>query len=201
LRAAIHGDIRIMFPLVTSILELRQAKMILGDVMEDLEEEGIPFRRDIQVGMMVEVPSAALLADRFAEEVDFFSIGTNDLIQYTLAVDRANPTVADLYSAADPSILRLIRMVVAAAAKNDTPVVVCGQMSGDPLFTPVLIGMGIRELSATPFSLPIIKQVIRGITIPQAEEIAAHADSLDVARDVENYLRGELKKISPDDLG
>ncbi|WP_145374328.1 phosphoenolpyruvate--protein phosphotransferase [Symmachiella dynata] len=200
LRAAVHGDIRIMFPLVTSVLELRQAKMILGDVMEDLEEEGIPFCRDIQVGMMVEVPSAALLADRFAEEVDFFSIGTNDLIQYTLAVDRANPTVADLYSAADPSILRLIRMVVAAAAKKDTPVVVCGQMSGDPLYTAVLIGMGIREMSATPFSLPIIKQVIRSITIPQAEEIAAHADTLDVARDVENYLRGELKKISPDEF-
>jgi len=198
LRAANYGDIRVMFPLVTSILELRQAKMILGDVMEDLEEEGIPFRRDIQVGMMVEVPSAALLAERFAEEVDFFSIGTNDLIQYTLAVDRANPTVADLYNGADPSILRLIRMVMTAANKHNTPVVVCGQMSANPLFTPVLVGMGIRELSATPFALPKIKQVIRNITIPQAEEIAAHAESLDVARDVENYLRGELKKIAPD---
>ncbi len=200
LRAAVYGDIRLMFPLVTSMLELRQAKMILGDVMEDLEEEGIPFRRDIQVGMMVEVPSAALLADRFAQEVDFFSIGTNDLIQYTLAVDRANPTVADLYNCADPSILKLIRMVVKAAREHDKPVVVCGQMSGDPIYTAVLIGMGIRELSATPFSLPAIKQVVRSITIQQAEEIAAHTDCLDVARDVENYLRGELKKISPDFL-
>lgn len=200
LRAASYGDIRVMFPLVSSLFELRQVKMILSDVMEDLEEEGISFRRDIPVGMMVEVPSAALLADRFAQEVDFFSIGTNDLIQYTLAVDRSNPTVADLYNCGDPSILKLIRLVADAAKKHNTPVVVCGQMSGDPMYTAVLLGMGIRELSATPHSIPAIKQVIRNITIPQAEAIADHAQSLDVARDVENYLRGELKKIVPDQL-
>lgn len=198
LRAAVDGDVRVMFPLVSSLLELRQAKMILGDVIEDLEEEGVPFRRDVQVGMMVEVPSAALLAEEFASEVGFFSIGTNDLIQYTLAVDRADPSVAKLYSSGDPSVLRLVRMVIDAGRKNDVPVTVCGQMSSDPKFVPLLLGMGLRQLSVTPHAIPEVKEVIRSITIPQAEEIAAHVATLDVARDVESYLRGELGRLCPD---
>ncbi|MSR60206.1 MAG: phosphoenolpyruvate--protein phosphotransferase [Planctomycetaceae bacterium] len=198
LRAAVLGDVRLMFPLVSTLLELRQAKMILADVVEDLHEEQIPFRREIQVGMMVEVPSAALLADEFAREVDFFSIGTNDLIQYTLAVDRANPAVANLYSSADPSIFRMIRFVLAAAEKHKVSVSVCGQMSSDPIYTPLLVGMGLRELSVTPHAIPEVKQAVRSLTVPQAEEIARHAQSLEVARDVENYLRGEFKKLSAD---
>lgn len=198
LRAAVEGDIRIMFPLITSLLELRQAKMILSDVMEDLEDQGLPFKRDIPVGMMVEVPSAALLAEEFAREVDFFSVGTNDLIQYTLAVDRADPNVAELYRSGDPSILRLISMVMESGQNQNIPVTVCGQMSSDPKFVPLLLGMGLRQLSVTPHSIPELKEVIRKITIPQAEEIAAHAKSLDIARDVESYLRGELNKICPD---
>jgi phosphotransferase system enzyme I (PtsI) len=198
LRAATTGNVAIMFPLVASLLELRQAKMILEDVKEDLEEQGVAFRREVPVGMMVEVPSAALLAEEFAREVDFFSIGTNDLIQYTLAVDRSDPDVAALYSSGDPSILRLIRRVVEAAAKADIPVTVCGQMSSDPKFIPLLIGMGIKRLSVTPHAIPELKEVIRSITIGQAETIAAHALTLELARDVENYLRGELKKICPD---
>jgi phosphotransferase system enzyme I (PtsI) len=198
LRAAVLGDVRIMFPLVTTLLELRQAKMIVCDVMEDLEDQGIPFKREVPLGMMVEVPAAALLADEFAREVDFFSIGTNDLIQYTLAVDRADPNVAPLYSSGDPSILRLIRIILAASQKRGIPVNVCGQMSSDPKFVPLLIGMGLRQLSVTPHAIPELKEVVRTITIPQAEAIARHAETLDVARDVENYLRGELKKICPD---
>jgi phosphotransferase system enzyme I (PtsI) len=198
LRAAVHGDVRIMFPLVSTLLELRQAKMILSDVMEDLEEEGIPFKRDVPVGMMVEVPSAALMAEEFAREVDFFSIGTNDLIQYTLAVDRANQTVANLFSSGDPAILRLIRMVVTAARNHQIPVTVCGQMSSDPLYTALLIGMGLRQISVTPNVVPELKEVIRHLTIEHAQTIAAHAQTLEVARDVENYLRGELKKLCPD---
>lgn len=198
LRAAVHGDIRIMFPLVTSLLELRQAKMILGDVMEDLDEEGLPFNRDVPVGMMVEVPAAAILADEFAREVDFFSIGTNDLIQYALAVDRSDPMVANLYRSGDPSIIRLVQNVTNAANDNNIPVTVCGQMSSDPKFLPLLVGMGIRQLSVTPHAIPELKEVIRSITIEQAEEIASYAASLEVARDVENFLRGELKKLCPD---
>ncbi|MFK7819302.1 MAG: phosphoenolpyruvate--protein phosphotransferase [Planctomycetaceae bacterium] len=198
LRAAVYGDVRIMFPLVSSLLELRQARMILGDVIEDLEEEGIPFRGDVPVGMMVEVPSAAILASEFAKEVDFFSIGTNDLIQYTLACDRSDPQVSNLYRSGDPSVLRLIGMVLKAAGEHDRKVTVCGQMSSDPKFVPLLIGMGLRHLSATPYAIPKVKEVIRNISISHAEQIAAHVSKLELARDVENYLLGELHRICPD---
>ncbi len=198
LRAAVKGNVRIMFPLVATLLEFRQAKMILMDVMEDLEDEGIEFQSDIPVGMMVEVPSAVILAEEFAQEVDFFSIGTNDLIQYTLAVDRSDPSVASLYRAGDPSILQLIRMVLRAAKKHDRPVTVCGQMSSDVRFIPLLLGLGLRHLSATPHSIPRLKEVVRHISIPDAERIAEHACSLDLARDVEHYLLGELGRLCPD---
>ncbi|MBI1348280.1 phosphoenolpyruvate--protein phosphotransferase [bacterium] len=198
LRAAVHGDLRVMFPLVSTLMEFRQARMILGDVVEDLEEQGIPFRKDVPVGMMVEVPSAAVLADEFAREVDFFSIGTNDLIQYTLGVDRGDPAVASLYRAGDPSILRLLRGVVTAARKHQISVSVCGQMSSDPMFLPLLIGMGIRQFSVTPQTIPELKEVIRNLTIAKAERIANRAETFDIARDVETFLRGELKKICPD---
>ena len=200
LRAAVHGDIRIMFPLVTTLLELRRARMILADVIEDLEEENAEFRRDIPVGMMVEVPAAALLAHNFAREVDFFSIGTNDLIQYTMAVDRAEPSVASLYRAGDPSILRLIQMVIDAGRVEGIPVTVCGQMSSDPKFIPLLLGLGIRNVSVTPSSVPEVNDVVRNFSIDDAEQIAKHALSLDVARDVENFLRNELNRLCPDRL-
>nr|MDQ3332825.1 phosphoenolpyruvate--protein phosphotransferase [Planctomycetota bacterium] len=198
LRAATRGDVRIMFPLVSTLLEFRQAKMILSDVMEDLQDEGIEFKRDVPVGMMVEVPAAAMLAEEFSREVDFFSIGTNDLIQYTLAVDRADTSVATLYSSGDPSILRLIKLVVEAGRKRGLPVTVCGQMSSDPKFLAVLVGLGMRQISVTPHALPELKALLHHMTIPQAEEIARRAMSFDLARDVENYLRGELKKLSPE---
>jgi phosphotransferase system enzyme I (PtsI) len=198
LRAAVHGDVRIMFPLVTSLLELRKAKMILGDVVEDLDDAGIEFKREVPVGMMVEVPAAVMLADEFAREVDFFSIGTNDLIQYALAVDRSDPNVSSLYRAGDPSILRLIQMVVDAANRHGINVTVCGQMSSDPRFIPLLVGMGLRTLSVTPISIPEVKDIIRHVSVEQADEIARHALALDIARDVENYLRGELSRIHPD---
>ncbi|MCA9095298.1 MAG: phosphoenolpyruvate--protein phosphotransferase, partial [Planctomycetaceae bacterium] len=198
LRASVHGNIRIMFPLVSTLLELRQAKMILSDVMEDLDYQGVPFSREIPVGMMVEVPSAALMADEFAREVDFFSIGTNDLIQYTLAVDRSNTQVAHLFSSGDPSVLRLLERIVNAARRASIPVTVCGQMSSDPIYSALLLGLGVRQLSVTPHVIPEIKDVVRHLSITQAESIAAHALTLDVARDVESYLRGELKKLCPD---
>ena len=172
--------------------------MILEDVKEDLTEEEIPFQGDVPVGIMVEVPSAALMATEFAREVDFFSIGTNDLIQYTLAADRSDPAVAKYYNSADPAVLRLIRMVVKAGAENQLPVTVCGQMSSDPKFVPLFVGMGLRTLSTTPHVVPEVKEVIRSLTIGQAEEIAATVLELELARDIEAFLRGELKKICPD---
>jgi phosphotransferase system enzyme I (PtsI) len=145
--------------------------MILMDVMEDLEEEGLPFQRNIPVGMMVEVPSAVILAPEFAKEVDFFSIGTNDLIQYTLACDRSDPTVANLYRSGDPSILRLIQMVVQAADKHKKPVNVCGQMSSEPRFIPLLIGLGLKSLHATPQAISRLKEVIRSLSLDDAKKL------------------------------
>ena len=198
LRAAVNGNVSIMFPLVSTLLELRQAKMILADVVEDLEDHGIAFQRDVPVGMMVEVPAAAVIADEFAREVDFFSIGTNDLIQYTLAADRSDLSVANLYCAGDPSILRLIEIVLQAGEKQGIPVTVCGQMSSDPKYLPLLVGMGLRQLSVTPHAIPNLKEIARHVTLADCEQIAAHARSLDTARDVDSYLRGELLRICPE---
>jgi phosphotransferase system enzyme I (PtsI) len=198
LRAAVKGNVSIMFPLVSTLLELRQAKMILADVVEDLEEQGIEFQRGVPVGMMVEVPAAAVIADEFAKEVDFFSIGTNDLIQYTLAADRSDLSVANLYCAGDPSILRLIEFVLQAGEKHGIPVTVCGQMSSDPKYLPLLVGMGLRQMSVTPHAIPNLKEVARHVSVAECEAIAKEARTLDTARDVENYLRGELLRVCPD---
>jgi phosphotransferase system enzyme I (PtsI) len=147
---------------------------------------------------MIEVPSAALLADLLAREVDFFSIGTNDLIQYTLAADRNNENVAHLYNPADPAVLRLIKRVVEAAQKEQIEVNVCGEMSGEPLFIPLLVGIGLRQLSATPRKIPEIKRVIRQLTVPEAERLAERVLNMETARQVGNYLRDQLRRILPD---
>jgi phosphotransferase system enzyme I (PtsI) len=198
LRVSALGDVRIMFPMISTVLELRQSKMILANVMEDLEDEGIAFNRNIQIGTMIEVPSAAIMADQLAKEVDFFSLGTNDLIQYTLAADRTNENVAGLYSAADPAVLRLIETVVEAAARNQVAVNVCGEMSGDPLYTLLLVGMGLRQLSATPVNLPEVKKLIRSITVEEAKQVAREALRLESARDITSYLREQTRRVLPD---
>jgi phosphotransferase system enzyme I (PtsI) len=198
LRASAFGDVRIMFPMISTLLELRQCKMILAEVKEDLEEEGLAFNPRLPVGTMIEVPSAAILAEQLAREVDFFSIGTNDLIQYTLAADRNNETVSTLYSPGDPAVLRLIERVVRAAEKYNIAVNVCGEMSGDPLYTMLLLGMGIRQLSATPHSIPAIKRVIRSVTVEESVTVAQEAMRLETARDVNNYLRERTRRILPE---
>jgi phosphotransferase system enzyme I (PtsI) len=177
---------------------LRQCKGLLAEVREDLEEAGIPFKPDIPVGTMIEVPSAAVLADVLARQVDFFSIGTNDLVQYTLAADRNNENVAGLYNPADPAVLRLIRSVCEAANRHGVDVNVCGEMSGEPLFAPLLIGLGLRQLSATPRKIPEIKRAIRNLTATDAEAIAQEALRLETAREVTTYLREQLRRILPD---
>jgi phosphoenolpyruvate-protein phosphotransferase (PTS system enzyme I) len=204
LRASAYGDVRIMFPMVATLPELRKCVFLLNEVMEDLREAGVKYNSEIQVGTMIEVPSAAIMAKEFAREVDFFSIGTNDLIQYTLAADRTNELVADLYSPADPSVLRLIKMVVDAAkghAAHPVGVNVCGEMSGDPLFTPLLVGLGLRQLSLSPNNLPAVKAVIRRLDTGDAERIAAEALTLESARDVVNYLLRQRQRIHPEAAG
>jgi phosphotransferase system enzyme I (PtsI) len=198
LRASAFGNVRIMFPMVSTLLELRQCKMILAEVKEDLEEEGIPFNKKLPVGTMIEVPSAALLADQMAREVNFFSIGTNDLIQYTLAADRTNENVASLYSPGDPAVLRLIEMVVQAAAKHNVEVSVCGEMSGEPIYTLLLLGMGLRQLSVTPHNIPEIKKVIRSVSVEEANEVAREVLHLETARDVNSFLREKTRRILPE---
>ena len=198
LRASRHGDVRIMFPMISTLMELRQCKMIVADVKEELEEERIDFNRKIPIGTMIEVPSAALMAEELAKEANFFSIGTNDLIQYTLAADRTNEHVAALYNAGDPAVLRLIDLVIRAASKHDAEVCVCGEMSGDPIYTILLLGLGLRQMSMTPQNLPEIKKIIRSITLEEAKQVAQEAMRFATARDVNNYLREQTRRILPE---
>ncbi len=198
LRASAHGKLKIMFPLVTNMLELRQARMILNDVMEDLDEEQVPFDRDVEVGIMIEVPSAALMAKAFAQEVDFFSIGTNDLVQYTLAVDRSNERVASLFSSAHPAVLMLIKDVIRASKRHSVDLTCCGEMAGEVEFAMLLIGMGLRKLSMTPQAIPEIKKLIRSVSMDQCERVARRAASYDSERQVHNYLKDEARKVMPE---
>ncbi len=200
LRASVLGDVRVMFPLVSTLREFRQARALLGDVARELAAEGVPARADLPVGAMIEVPAAAMMADQLAKEVDFFSIGTNDLIQYTLAVDRTNETVADLYNASDPAVLRLIRMVVEAARPYGTPVNVCGAMGGEPLYIMLLLGLGLRQLSMPPHQIPEVKRVIRSIDIDMAKTVAEDVLRLDTAEAVHEALRRALRHALPDAL-
>ncbi len=198
LRAAVHGDIRVMFPLITTLAEYRQARMLLNVVAEDLEDSGIPHRSNIPVGMMVEVPAAVMMLDRFIEEVDFLSIGTNDLAQYTLAVDRSNEYVAELYQSSDPAVLRLIARCVEVANAYDKPLSICGEMSSNPARALLLLGMGVRHLSVPPSSLLRLKKAIRSVSIEQCEQIAQRVMQFDSARDVDLYLLDRLGEFVPE---
>ena len=198
LRAATHGDIRVMFPLITTIAELRQARMLLKVVGEDLKDAGVPYRSDIPVGMMVEVPAAVVMLEHFINEVDFLSIGTNDLAQYTLAVDRSNEYVADLYQSSDPAVLRLIQRCAEVANASEIPLSVCGEMSSNPGRALLLLGLGVRHLSVPPAALTRVKKAIRSVTIEQCEQIAERAMNLEAARDVDMYLLDRLSKYVPE---
>lgn len=198
LRASAFGPLKVMFPLVTNIQELRQGRYLLNDVMEDLADEGVAFDPLIPVGMMVEVPAAALMAATFARESAFFSIGTNDLVQYTLAVDRTNERVANLYNPFHPGVLMLIKDVVRAGRRGNIPVSCCGESAGDPEFALLLMGLGVRTLSATTSSLPLLKRVIRQVSMQQCERLAKRAAGLDSDAAVAAYIRDQARKIIPE---
>ena len=198
LRASVDSEASLLLPLISNLLELRQAKIILRDVGEDLEEEGIEHRRDMPIGMMVETPSAALQCDAFAKEVDFFSVGTNDLIQYTLAVDRGNERVAQLFTAANPAVLKLIKQVIRTGQQHGIAVSLCGEMAADPLFTILLLGMGLRVFSCAPPAIPEIKKIVRSVTIEQAVQVAGRVLNFDSDKEIINYLRIETRKILPE---
>lgn len=198
LRASALGPIRIMFPLVTNVAELRQAKWLLREVMEDLDEEGLKYDKKMRVGMMVEVPSAALTADAFAREVDFFSIGTNDLVQYTLAVDRINERVATMFSPAHPAVIRLIKEVIRVSRRRDVPVSCCGESAGEPEYAVLLIGLGLRTLSVATGAIPQLKKLVRSVSVRECERIAREAMSFDSDVAVASFLRDRTRKIIPE---
>jgi phosphotransferase system enzyme I (PtsI) len=198
LRASFEAEVSMLFPLITNLLELRQAKTIVRDVMEDLEEEQVDHCTDMPIGMMVETPSAALQCNRFAREVDFFSIGTNDLVQYTLAVDRGNEKVASLFTAANPAVLRLIRQVIRAGEQYEVPVSMCGEMAGDPQYTLLLLGLGLRTFSCSPPALPEIKKIIRSVTMEQARKVARRVMQFDSDKEIINFLRAQTRQVLPE---
>ena len=195
LRASAHGDVRVMFPLVSTILELRQARLVLADVMEDLAEHDIDFNPKLKIGIMVETPAAAMMLDAFIEEVDFVSVGTNDLIQYTLAVDRGNKDVADLYSACDPAVIRLLKRSLDISHDAGVSASVCGQMSGSVMYTQLLLGLGLRELSVPAAAIPEIKQAVRSVSIADCQAVAKRVLEMNSARDVKAFLRDQKRRL------
>jgi len=179
LRAATFGNVKIMYPMISGLDELRQANAILEESKAELAARGVPFHPYIEVGIMIEIPSAVLAADHLAREARFFSIGTNDLIQYTFAVDRVNDRIAHLYNPTHPAILRLIKMAVDAAHANGIWTGVCGEMAGDVLLTPLLIGLGVDELSATSAVVPRVKKAVQSLDASQCEELVRQALSME----------------------
>lgn len=184
-RAARLGDLRIMLPLVSSIEEVSRFRAFAEDVMEELEAEGTPFSRNFQLGVMIEVPSAAIIADIFARKVDFFAIGTNDLVQYSLAVDRNNENVSYLCHPFHPAILRMIRWVVRSANENGIDVSICGEIAGDPGSVPLLLGLGLHTLSMAPHSIPAVRRVVTRTSSAELEQLAERCLGFETAAEVE----------------
>jgi phosphotransferase system enzyme I (PtsI) len=197
LRASVHGNLKIMFPMISGVAELHAARKALDEVQAELTRETIPTRK-VPVGIMVELPSAAMLADRLAEECDFFSIGTNDLIQYTMGIDRQNKDVAYLYKPLHLSVLRMVKGICDAARQAGIPVSVCGEMAGDPLHTLVLLGLGVNELSMNGPSVPAVKQVIRGTSLSEARSLVERLLRLTFADDIEREVRCEMQRRHPE---
>jgi len=192
LRASAFSDLRIMFPMISNRREIREAKMILEEAKSILIQEKLPFNENIKVGIMIEVPSAAVTADILAQEVDFFSIGTNDLCQYTLAVDRMNEKITHLYDPFNPAVLRLIQYVIEQARKHKIHVGMCGELASDPLATQLLIGMGLEEFSMSPNSIPMVKRIILSSSMEQAKELCKHVMELESSEDITSYLKQTL---------
>ena len=201
LRASAEGNVKLMYPMISGVNEVIQANDVLREVMADLKRDSIPFDENIDIGAMIEIPSAALTAEMIAQETDFLSIGSNDLIQYTMAVDRVNERVANLYEPTHPAILRLIRGVVEAGHNNNIWVGVCGEIAGEPLYVPLLVGMGVDELSIAAASLPRVKEVIRRMKLSEAQELAAATLHATRSREVLAMLNALIQRIDPDIVG
>ncbi len=198
LRASNFGNIRLMFPLVSGVSDIIAVKEVLNKVQEDLIREGLPFNPDLQVGIMVEVPAAVAVADLLAREVDFFSIGTNDLIQYALAIDRTNENVAYLYQPYHPALLRMVKHTVDAGKREGISVAMCGEMAGEPLLVPLLLGLGLSELSVNPPAIPIVKRLVRLTSMEEGKEMLAQAMTCITSKEVRAYLNMRMHQRYPD---
>jgi phosphoenolpyruvate-protein phosphotransferase len=207
LRAGAGRNLKLMFPMVATVAEVRAARAVLEQCRAELLAEGQAVAEEMQVGIMVEVPAAVIMADHLAAEVDFFSIGTNDLSQYTMAADRTNARVAPLATAFHPAVLRLVRDVIQAAHARGKWVGLCGELAGEPLALPILLGLGLDEFSMNPPAIPVAKQIIRALTLAEAREVAQAALALDSPQDAQALVREWIPaadvgaRHSPTDLG
>jgi len=199
-RAGVYGNLRILLPLISGVMELRTAKNIFHEVLEDLRREGVEFKENIPLGAMIEVPSAAIVADMIAREVDFLSIGTNDLIQYTLAIDRVNEHVAYLYEPLHPAVLRMIKYVISVAMDAKIPVAMCGEVAGDPTYAPALLGLGLREFSMNPVSVPRVKRIILSVSLEESKRLANEILKFSTAREIEEYTKAHMRSRFPEEF-
>ncbi|MBI1977314.1 MAG: phosphoenolpyruvate--protein phosphotransferase [Candidatus Omnitrophica bacterium] len=198
LRASVHGNLKLMYPMISNLTELKRANELLQESKEELRKDNFSFDDQIEIGAMIEIPSAALTSDVLAREVDFFSIGTNDLIQYSLAVDRVNEKIAYLYEPAHPAILKLIHQTITNGKRASVWVSVCGEMGGDPAMALLLVGLGIDQLSMSSFALPKVKKAIRSVTFREAREIAMRALEFTTGEEIKKFSEAKLKSVSPE---
>jgi len=200
LRASAYGKIKIMFPLVSGVQELRQVKTLVKEIKSELDAEGVPYNKELQIGIMIEVPSAAVIADMLATEADFFAIGTNDLIQYSLAIDRANENVSYLYEPLHPALLRLLKGVIDAGKRAGIPVELCGEMASDPIYAIVLLGLGLEIFSMNPSNVPAIKNVVRAVRVRDCKRIAEIALQKKTAQEIEEFVIESVAMRFPEGL-
>lgn len=196
LRAGVDRNLKIMFPMVATAYEVREARKVLDECIQELKDEKLPYAENIEIGIMVEIPSAAIVADQLAKEVDFFSIGTNDLSQYTMAADRTNPKVAELSDAFFPAVLRLVRDVIKAAHQEGKWVGMCGELAGEPLAAPILLGLGLDEFSMNPPVVPLLKQIIRGLNAADMKLLAEKALHLETPREIQDFVKEQVPFIA-----
>ena len=200
LRASAYGRTKVLFPMISGMEELRETKRIFNEVKRELKRDGVPYGRDVKIGIMIEVPSAAIIAEDLAREVDFFSIGTNDLIQYTLAIDRVNERVSYLYEPLHPAVLRLILQIVEAGHKAGIEVAMCGEMAGEPVYTMVLLGLGLDELSMNSLVIPRIKKIIRSVSMKECRKLVDRVMSFNSASEIESFVRDTMRRKFTDDF-
>lgn len=197
LRASAEGNVKMMFPMISGLEELNQATALVEEYKAELRAENIAFDENLEIGAMIETPSAVIVAESLAKRLKFFSIGTNDLIQYSLAVDRMNEKIAHLYEPTHPAIVRLIKATVDAAHKHNVWVSVCGEMAGDPVLTPLLLGLGVDELSASPPLVPSVKFLVRRLKISEARDLAAFALESESAAEILGRCQELARQIAP----